>query len=200
MNRRIMESARLKLREEGGKRYITGHAAVFYDGTEKTEYRLWRDLVERVDKHAFDRAIKEKQDVRVLFNHDTNTVLGRTKAKTASIWTDEIGLAYEAEIPDTQAAKDLVVLLERGDITGASFSFSARSTRYEEDYSVTTLLDVDIFDVGPVVFPAYEGAESSLRAVGDVTDIVLLRDSARKEKKVLSVDKELEIRRMRLVI
>ncbi len=146
---------------------IKGYAAVFYDGTPGTEFRLWKGMVERVLPGAFDKALKE-DDVRALFNHNPDAVLGRTEAKppTLRLSVDKRGLRYEIDVPDTQVARDLVVAIKRGDITGSSFGFSVRAEEFERPGEndpdkpvVRKIKDVQLFDVSPVTFPAYKATE-----------------------------------------
>lgn len=73
---------------------IRGIAAVFYDGTPNTEYPLWKGTVERIDERAFDNAINKQADVRALFNHDANWLLGRTSNQTLTLRKDDTGLRY----------------------------------------------------------------------------------------------------------
>ncbi|MFZ5829812.1 MAG: HK97 family phage prohead protease [Planctomycetota bacterium] len=177
-------AARVVKREDGTS-VVEGYAAVFYRQDQPgTEYRLWDDLVERVAPGAFDRALRERQDVRALFNHDPNQLLGRTAAETLRLSVDAIGLRYEITLPDTQLGRELPVLMERGDVSGSSFSFVARKVSYQRGEAgkpdVRTLEDVDLWDVGPVVFPAYEGTTAAARAVGDVDEILAERQHFRE--------------------
>lgn len=150
---------------------LVGHGAVFYDpNDESTRYLIWDDVEERVAPGAFDRAIREKHDARGLFNHDANHVLGRTASGTMRLSVDARGLRYEIDTPETQSARDVVTVVRRGDVTGSSFSFRVvkdtvtRETRNGRPYYIRTLEDVDLYDVGPVTFPAYEGADAGARA------------------------------------
>jgi len=105
-------------------------------------------------------------DVRALFNHDYNYLLGRTSAGTLKIWTDERGLGYEAQLPDTSYAKDLAVLMERGDVTQSSFAFMVDQDRWEVDDEGNYTRYIEsvsrLIDVSPVVLPAYQAATSEL--------------------------------------
>lgn len=144
------------------KSVIRGYAAVFYDpnAAEETEYWLWDDIVERIAKGAFDRAVKEAHDVRGLFNHDPSILLGRSSSGTCRYGVDDVGLWYEIDAnvsdPDWQRVASKI---DRGDITGSSFAFSAKRTVWieEENYLVREIQDLDLFDVCPVTFPAYSG-------------------------------------------
>jgi HK97 family phage prohead protease len=152
---------------EGGKRTITGYAAVFYDASDPgTAYRLWDDVEERILPGAFDRAVRE-DDVRGLFNHEDSQLLGRTLSGTMRLSVDKRGLRYEIDAPDTQCARDLLQLLDRGDVTGSSFAFMPDDTSYRETDGVYIIerRAVRLFDVGPVAFPAYTATEAAARSV-----------------------------------
>lgn len=148
---------------------IRGYGAVFYDASNPdTEYWLWDDIVERLMPGCFDKVIKENQDVRCLFNHDMNWVLGRTLSGTCRIGTDATGLWYECD----ESASDpqwisVAQKLNRGDVTGSSFSFYPSSTIWEtikadgKTFDVRWIKEVSVcYDLGPVTFPAYAAATS----------------------------------------
>jgi HK97 family phage prohead protease len=171
---RQLGPVRLEQRADGSPPVITGYAAVFYDANDPgTEYRLYDDLVERIMPGAFTRALSD-DDVRALFNHDANHVLGRTLAGTCRLSVDAKGLRYEVDPPDTQTARDLVASIRRGDITGSSFGFVPRSTTYRKDDAGGYVLernDVQLFDVSPVTFPAYASTQAGVRAGGDADTV-----------------------------
>lgn len=169
----------LELREEGGKRYAVGYAAVYYRaGDAGTEYKLYDGMVERIRPGAFKSAMAE-DDVRALFNHDTNQVLGRASAKTLKLTSDAKGLRYEIELPDTTTGRDVAELLKRGDVTGSSFSFalSPDGEKYVTEKAgdarvqVRWLESVRLYDVGPVTFPAYTGTTAGIRSADDAADV-----------------------------
>ena len=171
--------------EESERMKIVGYSAVFFrEGHPETAYRMFDDLEERILPGAFDRALKEKQDVRGLFNHDPSKILGRTKAGTVKLSIDDIGLRYEIDVPDTTAGRDTVESLKRGDVDGSSFAFLPVSTRWleEEDLLVREVVDLDLFDVGPVTYPAYEGSTSGVRAAG-MDDLKKAAEEYRAAKK-----------------
>jgi len=153
----------LEEREEGQPQ-IQGYAAVFYNGKPETEFVLWKDTVERIMPGAFDQAIHE-DDVRVLFNHDPNLILGRSKAKTLTLQADKRGLRYVNIPPDTTAGQDMIASIRRGDVSGSSFSFSPTNInwRKEKGRDIREIRGVRLFDVGPVVFPAYKKTTAGVR-------------------------------------
>jgi len=156
------------MRSASGSR-IVGYAAVFYNGKPETQYELWPGLVERIDRAAFDRAIREKQDVVGLFNHDANQVLGRVSAGTLKLSADAIGLKYEITVGQSSVAQDVYDFIKRREVIGSSFSFSSVQTLYSIDgeLEVRTLLDVDLYDLGPVTWPAYVGTTAEASPVPD---------------------------------
>ena len=172
---------------------IRGYCAVFYrEGDPKTEYCLWDDsygrAVERIMPGAFDRALRQNQDVAGLFNHDPNMVLGRTSSGTMTLTKDEIGLRYEIELGDTSVSRDVQEYIRRGDVTGSSFSFTIppggdRWTRTQDEdgkyFEVREVHDVELYDVGPVTFPAYQGTSAAVRSAEDAAEAKASREAAR---------------------
>lgn len=161
----------LQRRAEGQSPTIVGHASVFNEWTTLYKGRSF-ELREIIRPGAFRNAILEGQDVRALFDHDSAVVLGRTKSGTARISEDSRGLLTEIDPPNTQAARDVVELISRGDVSGMSFAFRTRDGGWKQtireeggvDIYETEITDVDLFDVSVVTYPAYEAADVSLRA------------------------------------
>ena len=124
-------------------------------------------FIEVIRRGAFARAINQGQDVRALWNHDSSLVLGRTSNGTLTLNEDERGLAFLATPPDTQWARDLLTLVARGDVSQCSFCFSFVADRWATSNGAYTreLLDVDLYDVGPVTFPAYTATSVAVRSV-----------------------------------
>lgn len=116
---------------------------------------------ERVAASGPQRALKEKQDVRALWNHDSNFVLGRSANDTLALASDDDGLRVEIDPPDTQWARDARESVRRGDVNQMSFAFrvvSKDGEKWWEDkdgLAFRELLDFDLLDVSPVTFPAY---------------------------------------------
>jgi len=169
---------------DDGAATLTGYAAVFYRKDDPgTEYRIFDDLIERIEPGAFRRALAENQDIRALFNHDASAVLGRVP-ETLRLDEDEIGLRYAIVLPPTQLGRDVAALVARGDITGSSFSFAVRSQRYDylDGVAIRWLTDVDLYDVGPVTFPAYDATNAAVRAEADRLKAECLADWDRRRR------------------
>lgn len=167
----------IEYRAEGEPTKFSGYAAVFYDGTAGTEYELWNDrwgrAVERIMPGAFDAVLADKPDVRALFNHDPNHLLGRTTASTLTLGTDARGLQYVILPGETDIARYVGDLLRRKELSGSSFSFTIASERWTQlktdDGQVNEVREIlefgELFDVGPVTFPAYEATSSEVRSL-----------------------------------
>ena len=144
---------------------LRGHAAVFN--------RLSHNLGgfrEKIAPGAFDKVMDN--DVRAVFNHDINMVLGRSSAGTLRLSTDDEGLAYEIDLPNTSYARDLHESVKRGDIKENSFKFSVMrdSWAYDDETGgeIRTIEEVArLMDVGPVAFPAYPDATIAQRSLED---------------------------------
>ena len=154
---------------------IVGYAAVFYDASDPdgTQYELWEDTYERIHPGAFDAAIQE-DDVRGLANHNDTWLLGRGKSGTLRLSVDKVGLRYEIDVPDTQAGRDTLASIERGDLDGSSFGFrvlGGKRGRVEwtveivdgRTLEIRNVYDLELYDVGPVTFPAYSGTTATTR-------------------------------------
>lgn len=174
---RRMVSGPLTVRaaEDAETRTITGLAAVFNRETVIGDY-----FREQIAPGAFTSAIKE-DDVRALFNHDPNFVLGRNTAGTLTLTEDAEGLRYEVTPPDTQWARDLLVSLERGDVTGSSFGFQVVREEWKKpekgstELPLRTILEARLFDVSPVTYPAYE--ETTAEARNTAESLVAAEDT-----------------------
>jgi len=162
IERRYLPACELRAKSAGGLT-ITGHAAVF----DKLSDEIY-GFRERIAPGAFAETI-EKDDIRALWNHDANFVLGRNKAGTLKLAEDDIGLAIEAELPDTTFARDLMKSIERGDVSQMSFGFvtppSGDDWRMENGQVIRTLNKVQLFDVSPVTYPAYPQTDVSARSL-----------------------------------
>ena len=141
---------------------VEGHAAVFN--------RLSRNLggfVEQIDPSAFDQTLGDDPDVRALINHDPSHLLGRTRSGTLRLSKDNVGLFYEVDIPDRSDARDLLVSMERGDISQSSFAFFLIDDEWgltEQEFPLRTVTAASLNngDVSPVTYPAYEDADSGV--------------------------------------
>lgn len=151
----------VEFRAQDEKRTLAGYAAVFNSDTTIGDY-----FIERIAPGAFDKSIADG-DVRALCNHDTGRVIGRTKSGTLRLSTDERGLKVEIDVPDTADGRDLLTLVERGDISGMSFGFRVTKQEWDEtgDLPVRTIQEVELFEVSAVAFPAYDDTTLAKRSL-----------------------------------
>lgn len=144
---------------EGEPNVIEGYAAVFNSPTNIGDW-----FTEVISPGAFSRTLSENGDIRALFNHNWDNVLGRTKSGTLILEEDERGLKFKVELPSTTIARDLAESMKRGDINQCSFSFMPTEEiwDYNVEPATRTINDVDLFEVSVVSLPAYEDTEASL--------------------------------------
>jgi uncharacterized protein len=124
-------------------------------------------FTEYIQKGAFARALRQKQEVKCLFNHSANFILGRTKNGTLTLTDTSAGLAFRCQLnPAMSSHQNLYASVKRGDISECSFAFSVapNGETWSKDYSKRTLTDVDLFDVSVVTNPAYGGDATSVDA------------------------------------
>ena len=148
--RAFQEGVELRAKDGGGS-VIRGYAARF-----GSVYDMgW--FTEEVSRDAFKNA--DLSDVRVLLNHDSNQILGRTTAKTARVGVDEKGLWYEADLPDSPNGQNVRVAIERGDIDQSSWGFSLKKDSWKrgegkaKEHRVLEEVAI-VYDASPVTFPA----------------------------------------------
>ncbi|WP_326827368.1 HK97 family phage prohead protease [Streptomyces sp. NBC_01751] len=122
---------------------------------------------ERVAQGATSESIG-RDDIRALFNHDPNLILGRNRSNTLRLSEDTDGLHYEVDMPDTTYARDLAEAMKRGDVSQSSFGFKTSGpegdswAEDEDGYPLRTLQKVALFDVSPVTYPAYNDSTSGV--------------------------------------
>lgn len=164
MEHRMLKMKDARTREDGGKRYLEGYFAVFNE-----EYKVWDGWSETIAPGAFARYLAEGKDTKVLWNHDSNIVLGSTGNGTASLQEDETGLFGTVEINEKdQDAVNAHARVDRGDVDGCSFGFDiARQEEWWDEAGIyhTRITEVDpLYEVSPCTFPAYEATSISARS------------------------------------
>lgn len=144
---------------------IIGYGSVFNSRSEP----LW-GFREIIKPGAFDDVLSN--DVRGLFNHDPNFILGRSASGTLALSVDERGLQYNITAPDTQMIRDLVIApMLRGDISQSSFAFQVArdGDNWYEDEEGIVIREINkfsrLYDVSPVTYPAYQDADSGVRSL-----------------------------------
>lgn len=150
-----------ELRMDEDSKSLKGYAAV-YD-----EYDMG-EFVERVSPGAFTKTIKEA-DVRMLWNHNSDIILGRNKANTLTLSEDEHGLKIDCRTSENSSiARDCVDAVRRGDVSQMSIGFYTIKDEWEkreDEKPLRTLKEIQLFDVSPVTFPASPDTTISLRTI-----------------------------------
>jgi uncharacterized protein len=161
---------------EGMPKVIGGIAAVINSVTDLGYFE------EVIEQGAFDNALSKEYDIRCLFNHEAELILGRTTAGTCSVFVNGDGNLEYTWVPDYDNPTHMSVVrsIMRGDITQSSFAFTIKEQSWSESEkygsmgkrSIRTI--EDLYDVSPVTYPAYQDTEADARSV------VALRDQERE--------------------
>lgn len=155
---------------------IGGIAAVI---NSVTDLGYFEEVIER---GAFDNALNKEYDIRCLFNHEAELILGRTKANTCNVFVNADGNLEYTWVPDYENPTHMSVVrsIMRGDITQSSFAFTIKEQKWSESSKYgsmgkrTITVIEDLYDVSPVTYPAYADTEADARS------IVALRDQERE--------------------
>lgn len=165
ITRSAFEWSGVECREDNGKKIIRGYAAVW----EQLSVPIYGIFKEKIRSGAFANSLK-KNNVRALWNHNSDMVLGSTKAGTMTLSEDDKGLRFEITLPNTQAGNDAYTSISRGDVDGMSFGFKVRKQEWDESDPknlIRTLIEVDLSEVSPTAFPAYPQTSVGTRSVDD---------------------------------
>jgi len=172
----------IEVRNDDGKNVVVGYGAVF-----NSESNDLGGFVEYIAPGAFNGRLED--DVRFLINHD-GLPLARTTNNTLRLSVDERGLKYEADMPDTTLANDLMTLLRNGTISQSSFAFTVEEDSWEnvDGRNIRTINKVSrLYDISSVTFPAYNEAGSfALRSLEN------WQEEQEKNKLDESLEKELK--------
>jgi uncharacterized protein len=150
---RIVEVDKFEVREDGDGMRLEGYAALFNSRSENLG-----GFTETIRPGAFRASLKARNDIKLLWNHDSGAVMGSTRAGTLTLTEDERGLKVSATLPDTTYGRDARELVRRGDVTGFSFGFSMPARGGDEwsaDGTERVLKSVRLHEVSLVAFPAY---------------------------------------------
>lgn len=149
-----------EIREEADGMTFEGYAAVFDSPSEPLPF------IERIAPGAFRTSLRSRNDVKLLWNHDSGSVLGSTRAKTLTLTEDERGLRVAAKLPNTSLGRDAAELLKRGDVDSMSFGFSVIKDAWNSEGNERTLKSVRLHEVSIVAFPAYSGTAGTTSVRG----------------------------------
>ncbi len=145
---------------QADERVVEGYFALYEQETE-----LFPNSYEIISKGAFDNTLNN--DIRALWNHNTQYVLGRSKNGSLQLQADEKGLFGTIKLPKTQYAEDLYELVNRGDIDQASFGFDILEEEFEELANGGyrwRIKQIELHEISVVTFPAYENTSVKARS------------------------------------
>ena len=155
-----VNAAQFEIREDADGMTFEGYAAVFDSPSEPLPF------IEKIERGAFRTSLRSRNDVKLLWNHDTGSVLGSTRAKTLQLVEDERGLKVTASLPNTSLGRDAAELLKRGDVDSMSFGFTVVKDAWNSEGNERTLKSVRLHEVSIVAFPAYSGTAGTTSVRG----------------------------------
>jgi len=182
----LNEQCQFRVDNDGDNVKLRGYAAVFDQWTNINDW--WSgNYKERIKKGAFAKTISE-MDVMSVWNHNTDIVLGSSKNGTLRLSEDDYGLSIEIDPPNSPEGISKVESVKRGDVKKMSFAFEVikKEDEYDEKGFLKnrTLTELKLYEVSPVVFPAYPqtsiGARSLL--INNGIDIDIIADIVLRKK------------------
>lgn len=147
---------------------LRGHGAVF---NEWTVIDSWEGRFrERIAPGAFKRTLKNNGDrVRLQFDHGQHPLIGSLPiGAIRKLVEDDKGLFVEARLADNWLVQPVREAIENGSVDGMSFRFAVIAERWDNedgDMPERTITEVRLSELGPVVWPAYEGTDVGVRAM-----------------------------------
>ena len=142
--------AELRAEMQGDKLKLTGYAAIFNSRSEDLG-----GFTETISPGAFRKSLQARNDIKLLWNHDTSSPLASTRAGTLRLIEDAKGLRVEADLAPTTLGKDISILVQRGDVSAFSFGFNVIKDSWSSSGTERTLEAVRLFEASLVSFPAY---------------------------------------------
>jgi HK97 family phage prohead protease len=154
--------AQFEVRETEEGMTFTGYAAVFNSDSQPLPF------TERIAPGAFRGSLRNRNDIKLLWNHETASVLGSSRAGTLKLTEDDRGLFVEAMLPNTSVGRDARELISRGDVDAMSFGFTVArgGDEWSSDGSTRTLTKINLHEVSIVAFPAYTATAGSTAVRG----------------------------------
>jgi len=160
--------------EESEEPVISGYAAVFNRETDMG----W--FVESIDPGAFAQA--DMAETIAAFNHDENELLSRVTGADGDLVLsiDQTGLKYEFK-GKNEKSREVAQNIKLGFVRGSSFAFTISSDKWEYDIPMAdgtkkdkrTILGIEkLYDVSPVVFPAYGETSAMSRSIKELRNKV----------------------------
>lgn len=168
--------------EGSDNKVVGGYVNKFNKQSSIMRDRWGDEFVEVISDVAFNKTLETKSQ-KALWNHNVDLVLGSVSSGTLNLFTDGIGLRCEITLPNTTWGNDAYESIKRGDVDGMSFGFRCiedmwSKTQYEDrEIYKRTILEADLFEVSPCVFPAYPDSQINCRSLEN------FKEDTKKEKR-----------------
>lgn len=178
---------RVEVRQSAdGPPEILGYATIYDTPYEVLGGAPW-GWVETIARGAADKSVSERDDVYLFFDHD-GLPLASTKAGSLTLESDTIGL-YNRSLIDSRSAwsMEIVHRLESGDLDAMSFAFRVLRQEWNQDYTERRILEVKLYDVSVVSFPANPATVAGLRSGDHTPTPGLSLNTARSLSEALSL-------------
>jgi HK97 family phage prohead protease len=168
-------SVDFEVRAEGDGMSFTGYASVFNSPSEDLG-----GFIEYVAPGAFKRSLQSRNEVKLLWNHDSGEPLASLRGGTMQLVEDERGLKVTAQLPQTSRGRDVAELLRTNVINEMSFGFNVIKDSWSRDGQTRTLESVRLFEVSVVSFGAYKSTEAAVRSSAQTINPDQLADALLK--------------------
>lgn len=162
-----------EIREDGKGMTISGYAAVFNSDSHPLPF------TERVAPGAFKRSLQSRNEIKLLWNHDTGEPLASLRGGSLRLWEDKKGLAYEAVMANTTRGRDVAELIRSGVIDAMSFGFNVIKDSWDEAGN-RILESVRLHEISVVSYPAYPDTAGTVSVRSAGIDAEALADALLK--------------------
>ena len=156
-------SVDFEVRAEGDGMTFSGYASVFNSPSEDLG-----GFIEYVAPGAFKRSLQSRNEVKLLWNHDSGEPLASLRGGTMQLVEDEVGLRVTAKLPNTTRGRDIAELLRTKVIDSMSFGFNVIKDSWSRDGQTRTLESVRLFEASIVSFPAYAATTATVRSAPSI--------------------------------
>jgi HK97 family phage prohead protease len=174
----------------GDKAEFTGYVACFYDpkdsGTEYKHYdaKTYKLTKTRIAPTAFDKVLTDpNSQVRALFNHDSNWLLGRQDNQTLKLYKDKRGIRYSIPFDENdEQHRTIMAKVQRGDLRGSSFGCNIKNKELKKDgqWNIETITEVELYEISLCVMPAFEATEYNNCNFDEIEKQLKLREETLK--------------------
>ena len=160
-----VNSTEIEVRAEGDGMTFSGYASVFDSPSEDLG-----GFIEYVAPGAFKRSLQARNEIKLLWNHDTSEPLASVRGGSLQLVEDSRGLKVTAKLPNTTRGRDVAELLRSKVIDSMSFGFNVIKDSWSNNGSVRTLESVRLSEVSVVTFPAYTATTATVRSLQPTID------------------------------